>query len=614
MNGQKGGAGGPRNVEKRRNPYERFVRWLSYRKLAAAAGVLFALSLLPILLLSFFDYATGDDLGYGAALHQVLASGGSLGDALSAIASQVHSSYLGWQGTWSSIVLFCLSPNVWGERFYMMVPWLALVFLLGGTWYLLREVLRRRMGLPWEAFWLIFFVLSFLTVQYMPYMRGGIFWYTSVAHYVLPYGAALCAVTWAMRYLETGKRRFFAGLTVVMAYLGGAGYPPLLLAGTAVFLLMAGALARRWKKTALSGPAQAARETMQADGRRRGAAVSSRTPAFRRALWLLLPLALLAAGFIVSAKAPGNAVRGGEAFGFSLPLAASTVAGGMVQALTGLFGYFRTVRPLFLLPLLVIVTVWETTERERAQCFFRHPVAAVLVCWLLTGVVIMPGLYAGVEVSGGVPDTIYFTTLLMTTAATAYLTGFCKGKWLERRERSVCQNVKSAGGADVRAVTSKTSARLEKKSAGGADVSAAVSETSAMSEKNAAACSGCAASLFARRVRVPFLLAALCFCLLFGRHLVGGTVDYVCIDFVRSGQLADFQAQMQERLALLNDSDAEDVVVPEMNSEQGPFMHMALMRDKDSFTNRATARFYGKRSVVAVPREEFEAMQKEAAQ
>ena len=66
---------------------------------------------------------------------------------------------------------------------------------------------------------------------------------------------------------------------------------------------------------------------------------------------------------------------------------------------------------------------------------------------------------------------------------------------------------------------------------------------------------------------------------------------------------------MQERLSILHDPSIKEVVLPEMNDQQGPFMHMPLTSDPKSYTNYATARFYGKDSVIAVPREEYEALQ-----
>ena len=69
----------------------------------------------------------------------------------------------------------------------------------------------------------------------------------------------------------------------------------------------------------------------------------------------------------------------------------------------------------------------------------------------------------------------------------------------------------------------------------------------------------------------------------------------------------DFQNQMQERLAILQNNEIKDAVLPEMNEEQGPFMHMPLVDDPTAFTNSSTAAYYGKNSVIAVPRDEFAA-------
>jgi hypothetical protein len=107
-------------------------------------------------------------------------------------------------------------------------------------------------------------------------------------------------------------------------------------------------------------------------------------------------------------------------------------------------------------------------------------------------------------------------------------------------------------------------------------------------------------------VRVPAVFVSLAVCLLFAGRVTAGSVDAVCVRFAASGELADYSAQMKERIALLTDPSAEDVTVPEMNDQQGPFMCMPLVRDTENFVNKSTAAFYGKNSVTAVPRDEYE--------
>ena len=111
--------------------------------------------------------------------------------------------------------------------------------------------------------------------------------------------------------------------------------------------------------------------------------------------------------------------------------------------------------------------------------------------------------------------------------------------------------------------------------------------------------------IFGENSKIIVIVVTALICIGGFRWLINHSAAKVCMDFIISGQLEDFEAQMQERLEILNDPLIEEAVVPEMNNEQGPFMHMPLTNDPDHYTNMATARFYGKKSVVAVPREEY---------
>lgn len=61
-------------------------------------------------------------------------------------------------------------------------------------------------------------------------------WWTSVAHYMVPYGVTMMCMGWSLRWLESGRFRFLIGDLLGMAYLGGAGYPEVVLAVVWFFL------------------------------------------------------------------------------------------------------------------------------------------------------------------------------------------------------------------------------------------------------------------------------------------------------------------------------------------------------------------------------------------
>lgn len=96
--------------------------------------------------------------------------------------------------------------------------------------------------------------------------------------------------------------------------------------------------------------------------------------------------------------------------------------------------------------------------------------------------------------------------------------------------------------------------------------------------------------------------AVLVLCLLMARHIIGGTTDYICVQFAKSGALSDYHVQMEEWLDILEDPSIKNAELPAMNDQQGPFMLMVPLADKDAWSSSVYARYYGKESVICVPR------------
>ena len=493
---------------------------ITYKKIALAMTVLLIISLSPILYCTFFDYANGDDLWEGAAAYRVLANHGTVSEFFSAVYEWAKVDYNSWEGNWSSIILWCLEPSIWGEKVYCITPWIGLLALCGGTVYFLYHFLKKYLAGDFTFRVMISCVVCFFAVQYMPNIRSGVFWYTGMVNYIFPYGFCLASFVWMDRFIETGKRRYFVFTSLFYAYLGGAGYPPIVLAfEIASFIIFINILRGRSEQK-------------------------------RRTFCLLIPLAFLAAGFIFSAVSPGNAVRGGDSYYFSLSRVFSTVFESVREGLLGAVDTFFTVRPLFLAMPLVGIITWEKIDIDEIRIEMKVPVLVISFLFLISCSMYAPGIYAQSEVSGGVPDVIYFVLLLAYILGIIYLTCYIKKMLISKKGRIP-------------------------------DIS------------------------FTRKLRTAIILGEILFCILARRHLIGNMTGYMCAEFIRSGQLSDFEYQMQERLSILHDPETKDVVLPEMNDIQGPFMHMPVTSDPNCYTNRATARFYGKDSVIAISRNEY---------
>ncbi len=499
----------------------------SYKTLSWGMIVLFLLSLFPILYCSFFDYATGDDLWEGAAAYQILQQGGTLRELFSAVFSWMKMDYLGWQGNWSSTFLWCFSPNVFGEKAYCITPWIGLCSICAGHWYCFRYFNEKYIGLRKEMFLFLYSLITLFAIQYMPYIRGGIFWYSAMINYTFPYGLTMAIFVWIDKFLNGKKYRYLVFLTLAFSFLGGSGYLAIVLNFEILALVIVYQLIKK-------------------DRCKR-----------KKALLLGIPFILLLIGFAVSAMSPGNAIRGGEGYGFDISTVILTLKECIVQGLAAVPKTLWEVKViLFTLPLAVI-GIWENLDLDKTKLKFQHPFITIAFLFLVSCSVYAPGIYSGDELSGGVYDTIYFVFILFFYLSVLYVVGYIKTR------------------IDVK--------------------------------KNESRLIGSPQTVL--RIRATVLFLTLMLGLIGGKYLLNGSAWDTCVDFIASGQLKDFEEQMQERLSILHDPSIKEVVLPEMNDQQGPFMHMPLTSDPKSYTNYATARFYGKDSVIAVPREEYEALQ-----
>ena len=100
----------------------------------------------------------------------------------------------------------------------------------------------------------------------------------------------------------------------------------------------------------------------------------------------------------------------------------------------------------------------------------------------------------------------------------------------------------------------------------------------------------------------------------FLRSGLKSSTSWVALEYIKSGQAADYKEQMDIQTAILTDEDVTDAVIPFVNDRQGPLMSMPATKDPTAWTNTVMKQFYGKNSVVGIPREEWEKLREDSAQ
>ena len=515
------------------NKYEKNEKFI-----AIVAVVLFVISLLPIFYLTFINRASGDDYSYGAYTRNAWMATHSIGAVLTAIGQTIKQYYIGWQGTWFSIILFSLQPEVFSDNAYFIVAPIMLFLWIGSACYLGREVLQRRLGYSKWSTCLQLVIILFISIQLIPSTKSSIFWWNGCVHYLVPFAMCQFVLAWVIKYLDSYSAKYLVLLTVFMTLLGGSSYQPALFA-----LIVAGyaVVYGVWR------------------------CVHTSKNDLKRVILLLMPIVLEMIGLIISAAAPGNKVRGGEEFGFTIGKAFVTIGLSFAYGVKDMWIYVKE-RPLVYVGLMVYIVAVVLGQKTRNAGFMQMSgceavsdgdnvsdklrinkvgsVVLVLAAFCLYSAMQAPAIFANVDVSRGVLNFNFQCFVLLMVVVILSLTN------------------------------------------------GLVSHDELMNK------------LFSKMCIIPYALILLV-ALFFARHNIKTTTDWVSMDYILSGQAADYKYQMNLQTELL-ESDESDVILPMINEYQGPLMHMPVIEDKEAWTNRTVAEFYHKNSTLGVDRKEWE--------
>lgn len=579
--------------------YHKLSWLLTEKKLAIGMYVIFGLSLLPILYLTVVNRASGDDYGFGVYTRPAWMATHSLLEVAKAVGQTIRQLYSGWQGTWFSIALFTLQPEVFHDGAYVIVTPLMLLLWIGSTFYLFRELLVNRIGVSKWGYRLVTVLFLFISMQFIPGKKSSLFWFNGCAHYMIPFTMCQFLAAWLLKWERTYAKRYFVGIFIFMTLLGGSNYQAALLALiAAVYYMMYHWLLLR-KNTSPVHTETDSEATLKAE------------KCDKHILWLLLPIVAELTGLVISMLAPGNKVRGGEEMTLSVGKVLKTIGMCFVQGAKDAKLYLLD-QPVVLIGMLVLFLILlkvfsekqlvETDggkEKQDLACdqsvmdgncnpacgrgaesiIRRYPLIGSLLLLCLYCAMQAPALYANVEVSQGVGNTNFQVLLLsllgIEMIAADWIVWRIEGCSIPQTEMIQNDSYSSMGVKPF-----KTADFMKDRENGrkwdGWDYDA---------------------------ILLTGLLLA-CVGVLICRHDIRKSTDFVCYEYIVTGQAADYKEQMDLQTELLL-SDETDVVLPGINDWQGPLMHMPVTADVTKWTNTVTSQFYQKNSVVAIPRTEW---------
>lgn len=360
------------------------VDGISMRKMAVCAAALFAVSVIPLLLLGRYNVMCIDDFNYGRAVHDTWMSTGSLWQSIETALRQTGEFFLEWQGTYVSCFLMAVCPMNFRYEAAFIVPVLMIGLFAGASFALGRHVLTKWLGSDKTRASLVMFLLLFMFYQVMEAPFEGIYWYNGATHYVLMEALFFIMLTFVSGILWTEKKgaaAIWCALSVLLGVIiGGGNLVTALQAEILLALLLVYAYVEKREKAGL----------------------------------VLLPFLFFTAGFLCNILAPGNAMRASldTDVGYSPVTAVILSFYYAVVFMIGWTGSFVIFVWIALLPVL-----WQIGKKSGKS--FSHPVWVTAGAFCLLAAMFTPTLFAvgmvGLSRVDNIIQMVYYLCLFFVT-------------------------------------------------------------------------------------------------------------------------------------------------------------------------------------------------------
>ena len=533
------------------NVIKKIVGKINIKAFSIACTVFYILSIIPLLVISFYNWPTADDMSLALKTYQYYNETGNVLGVVGVALKVGLDEYLSWMGYFFSNVMFCFSPSIFGERWAALVCFEMLGILTFGVCYFMKSVFVYWLKADKHLANIVSMITLTIIVQSMPAGLARVeafYWFSGAINYMFMFSMGLFWLGLLIRIAFTddkkarGRKLFWACFWGF--WMGGANYMTALeMAMCSVILLLFYVLGIRVsdKDNTILGrfKTKFGIHTLE----------DATLKENLRLIWL--PAVVNLAGFAASVLAPGNATREALVEGFE-PIKSIFIALYYVFSIC-INDYTRwEVIAAFV---LLVPVCWKIAGEIKVR--FRHPFIFTVIAYGFTASNMVPPLYALANIEAGrLRSIIWAEYALMMVLVIFYITVWAR--------QSLSETISNP-------IETSSNLILDNKSNFSQNLSAII-------------------------VMCLLFLA-------FGSVLsMYTTHNYYsassAVSGIVSGHASTYLAENEERLAILKDESITDAVLKPYSDRPEILAFDDITDDKDYWINRVMARYYGKDSVV----------------
>ena len=355
---------------------------ITVKQLSIFFTVIYILSIVPMLIMGFYDFPSADDFSMALQPHQCFVQTGNVFLTIGAAFAKALKIYLEYEGYFFSALLTCLCPGVYGEQFYVLTPFIVLGMLTFGVCYFFRALFVKVFKADKYLSNAVSMITLIMMIQFMKESADraeAFYWYSGAINYTFTFGMAFFWLGLLIRCVydedEKKRRRMFVWACIWGFCLGGANYMTALELAICSSLLIVMILLSKKNIVKL----------YNADDRM--------TKSFRL---LFIPAVINIIGFGFSCFAPGIKFRKAEVTDSYPPLKAVLIS--LYSTFNVIIDEMMRWETIVFLLLLVLV-FWKMAKNITYR--FRHPFVFTVFAYGMISSNVTPVYYATANLDSG---------------------------------------------------------------------------------------------------------------------------------------------------------------------------------------------------------------------
>jgi len=168
--------------------------------------IFFILSLIPLLNYAKFTNPSADDFTYSANSKLAYNETGKIGNTINAAINSTKKAYHSWQGTFFGTFLMAISPNVFSIKLYKAAPVLLIVIFTLSTIFFTYTIIKYLFRSKAIYSLIISPIIVFLSLQFIPSLVEGIYWYNGAWYYTFSYCLTLLLFSFIIIFTSIESR------------------------------------------------------------------------------------------------------------------------------------------------------------------------------------------------------------------------------------------------------------------------------------------------------------------------------------------------------------------------------------------------------------------------